>query len=155
MFVRVRKQPGKNGLIPYAYVVNNEWNTIKKKHEQKIIASLGRVSELPKDGTIEKLVSALDRFCQKMGWATLSNGVVLTSLSDETILSQAKEWGSVILTGHILKSLSLDKIISGSVSKSLKKKISEKSKLSEIELRSLRKKKVCLLLLDCLTRLLL
>jgi len=132
MFVRVRKQPGKNGLIPYAYVVNNEWNTIKKKHEQKIIASLGRVSELPKDGTIEKLVSALDRFCQKMGWATLSNGVVLTSLSDETILSQAKEWGSVILTGHILKSLSLDKIISGSVSKSLKKKISEKKYLAAV-----------------------
>jgi len=124
MFVRIRKQPGKAGPIPYAYVVNNEWNTIKKKHEQKIIASLGRLSELPKDGTIEKLVSALDRFAKKMGWATLANGVVLTSLSDETILSQAKEWGPLILTGHILKKLSLDKIISGSKSKALKKKIS-------------------------------
>lgn len=124
MFVRIRKQPGKNGLIPYAYVVNNEWNTIRKKHEQKIIASLGRVSELPKDGTIEKLVSALDRFCKKMGWATFANGVILSDLTDETILSKTYDWGSIILTRHILKSLSLDKIISGSQSKALKKKIS-------------------------------
>lgn len=124
MFVRIRKQPGKAGPIPYAYVVNNEWNTIKKKHEQKIIASLGRLSELPKDGTIEKLVSALDRFCKKMGWATLENGVILASLTDETILSQAKEWGSMILTGHVLKNLSLNKIIPQSQNQALKKKIS-------------------------------
>lgn len=124
MFVRIRKQPGKKGLIPYAYVVNNEWNTFKRKHEQKIIASLGRVSELPKDGTIEKLVSALDRFCQKMGWATLSEGVILSNLTDEKILSQAKDWGPLVLTNHILKKLSLDKSISGSQSRALKKKIS-------------------------------
>lgn len=124
MFVRIRKQPGKKDLIPYAYVVNNEWNTIKKKHEQKIIASLGRVSNLPKDGTIEKLVSALDRFCRKMGWTTLSEGVILSNLTDEKILSQTKDWGPLILTSHILKRLSLDKIISGSQSKTLKKKIS-------------------------------
>lgn len=124
MFVRIRKQPGKNGLIPYAYIVNNEWNSIKKKHEQKIIASLGRVSELPKDGTIEKLVSALDRFCKKMGWATLSEGVILSNLTDEKVLSQTMDWGPLILTDHILKSLSLDKIISGSASKAFKKKIS-------------------------------
>jgi len=124
MFVRIRKQPGKNGLIPYAYVVNNEWNSLKKKHEQKIIASLGRVNDLPERGTIEKLVSALDRFAGKMGWATLSEGIILSNLTDENILSQAKDWGPLILTGHILKRLSLDKIISGSASRALKKKIS-------------------------------
>jgi transposase len=132
MFVRIRKQPGKNGLIPYAYVVNNEWNTLRKKHEQKIIASLGRVSDLPEDGTIEKLVSALDRFCKKMGWATFSNGVILSNLTDETILSKTYDWGSIILTRHILKNLSLDKIISGSQSKALKKKISKEKYLSAI-----------------------
>lgn len=124
MFVRVRKQPGKKGPIPYAYVVNNEWNSIKKKHEQKIIASLGRVNDLPKDGTIEKLVSALDRFCRKMGWATLSEGVILSDLTDEKVISQARDWGPIILTNHILKRLSLDEIISGSQSTALKKKIS-------------------------------
>src|SRR3989338_6345484 len=124
MFVRIRKQPGKKGLIPYAYVVNNEWNTIKKKHEQKIIASLGRLSELHTDGTIEKLVSALDRFAKKMGWATLSEGVIIPDLKDETILSQTREWGPLILTEHILLTFSLDKIISGSQSTALKKKIS-------------------------------
>src|SRR3989344_5178441 len=113
MFVRIRKQPGKKGLIPYAYVVNNEWNSLKKKHEQKIIASLGRVNDLPERGTIEKLVSALDRFAKKMGWATLSEGIILSNLTDEKTLSQAKDWGSIILTRQILKNLSLDKIISG------------------------------------------
>jgi transposase len=132
MFVRIRKQPGKNGLIPYAYVVNNEWNTLKKKHEQKIIASLGRVNDLPKDGTIEKLVSALDRFCKKMGWATLANGVILSDLTDETILSKTYDWGSIILVRHILKNLSLDKIISGSGSFALKKKISKEKYLSAV-----------------------
>lgn len=124
MFVRVRKQPGKAGLIPYVYIVNNEWNSLKKKHEQKIMASLGRLNDLPKDGTIEKLVSALDRFCQKMGWATLSEGVMLSNLADEEILSRANDWGTLVLTRHTLKSLSLDKIISGSPSKALRKKIS-------------------------------
>ena len=132
MFVRIRKQPGKNGLIPYAYVVNNEWNTVKKKHEQKIIASLGRVNDLPADGTIEKLVSALDRFCKKMGWATLSEGVILSNLTDENVLSKAKDWGPLILTTHILKKLSLDKIISGSLSFALKKKISPKKFMAAI-----------------------
>lgn len=124
MFVRIRKQPGKNGLIPYAYVVNNEWNTVRKKHEQKIIASLGRVNDLPKDGTIEKLVSALDRFSRRMGWATLRGGVILSDLSDEQIISQTYDWGPLVLTGQVLKNLSLDKIISGSYAKASKKKIS-------------------------------
>lgn len=132
MFVRIRKQPGKNGLISYAYVVNNQWNTLKKKHEQKIITSLGRVNDLPKDGTIEKLVSALDRFCKKMGWATFRNGVILSDLTEETILSQTYDWGSIILTRHILKNLSLDKIILRSQSKALKKKISKEKYLSAI-----------------------
>ena len=76
MFVRIRKQPGKEGPIPYAYLVNNEWNGVRKKHEQKIIASLGRVNDLPRDGTIEKMVSALDTFAKKMGWATLTDGII-------------------------------------------------------------------------------
>lgn len=112
MFVRVRKQPGKNGPIPYAYLVNNEWNTIKKKHEQKIIASMGRLTDLPIDGTIEKMISALDRFAKTMGWATLSNGIILSDLSDETILSKTKEWGSFFLTRHSVHTLSLDAIFS-------------------------------------------
>lgn len=124
MFVRIRKQPGKKGPIPYAYVVNNEWNTVRKKHEQKIIASLGRVEDLPKDGTIEKLVSALDRFCRKMGWTTLSEGVILSELTDEKVLSRTYDWGLLIVTEHLLKSLSLDKIISGSPKKVFQKKIS-------------------------------
>src|SRR3989338_10406332 len=132
MFVRIRKQPGKKGLIPYAYVVNNEWNTIKKKHEQKIIASLGRLSELPRDGTIEKLVSALDRFCKKMGWATLSEGMIIPDLTDESILSQTREWGPLILTEHIIKVLSLDKIIRSVQRMSLKKKISSEKYLAAI-----------------------
>lgn len=124
MFVRVRQDKFKDKVFNYAYLVKNEWNPFRKKHIQKIVASLGRVENLPVDGTIEKMIIALDNFASKMGFTSLSNGIVLNNLSDEKLLSQTFDWGSMILTKQILKNLSLDKIISGSHAKAKKKKIS-------------------------------
>ena len=108
MFVRVRKQPGKNGLIPYAYLVENHWNPFRKKHEQKILASLGRVANLPVDGTVEKMITALDSFATKMGFSSLSDGIVLSNLSgSENLFSKSLEYGSYLLSSHILNKLSL------------------------------------------------
>lgn len=113
MFVRIRKQPGKQGPIPYAYLVENHWNPFRKKHEQKILTSLGRVSDLPIDGTIEKMITALDSFATKMGFSALSDGIVLTGLSHEKLLTATYEYGSHLLASHVLKKLSfLDSIAS-------------------------------------------
>ena len=111
MFVRVRKQIVKNVSYQYAYLVTNQWNPYHKKHEQKILMSLGRVSDLPSDGTIEKTITALDKFALKMGYASLTNGVILSDLTDETILSKTYEYGPVLLTRHLLEKLSLTKIL--------------------------------------------
>lgn len=107
MFVRVRKQPGKQGPIPYAYLVENQWNPFRKKHEQKILASLGKVADLPVDGTVDKMITALDSFATKMGFSALADGIVLSNLSDDKLFSRALEYGSHLLSSHILTKLSL------------------------------------------------
>lgn len=124
MFVRVRKQPGKDRMIPYAYLVDNHWNPFHKKNEQKIVASLGRVENLPIDGTVEKIIVALDNFANKMGFASLSDGIVLQNISlNEDFLSKVFDWGIINLVKQILKNLSLDKIISGSQAYAKQKEI--------------------------------
>lgn len=124
MFVRVREQKIKDKVFSYAYLVKNEWNPFRKKHIQKIVASLGNVRDLPVDGIIEKMIIALDNFANKMGFTSLSNGIVLQNISDEKLLSQTYDWGSMILAKQALKNLSLDKIISGSHAKASQKEIS-------------------------------
>lgn len=113
-------------MIPYAYLVDNHWNPFHKKNEQKIVASLGRVENLPIDGTVEKIIVALDNFANKMGFASLSDGIVLQNISsNEDLFSKVYDWGIVSLVRQTLKNLSLDKIISGSRSKASEKEISE------------------------------
>ena len=111
MFVRVRKLPGKKKPLHYAYLVDNQWNPFQKKHEQKILMSLGRVEDLPVDGTIEKAITALDKFASKMGFSSLSNGVVLSDLTSETLFSKTYEYGSMLVTRHLLEKLSFTKIL--------------------------------------------
>lgn len=130
MFVRVREQKIKDKIFSYAYLVKNEWNPFRKKHIQKIVASLGNVRNLPVDGTIEKMIVALDNFAGKMGFTSLSNGIVLKDISDENLLSKTFDWGVINLTKQTLKNLSLDRIISGSQSKAFKKKISSQKYLA-------------------------
>lgn len=125
MFVRVRKQPGKDRLIPYAYLVENHWNPFRRKNEQKIVASLGRVEHLPTDGTIEKMITALDTFATKMGFASLSCGIVLPDLSDESLLDATVDYGSLLLATHILHMLSLDTIITTLAGADTTKKVSQ------------------------------
>lgn len=117
MFVRIREQKIKDKIFSYAYLVKNEWNPFRKKHMQKIVASLGNVRDLPVDGTIEKMIIALDDFASKMGFTSLSNGIVLQDVTDEKLLSRTYDWGVMILTNQILKNLSLDTIIEGSHAK--------------------------------------
>lgn len=107
MFVRVRERQLKDRKSRYAYLVDNRWNTTRRKHEQTIIACLGSVDSLPVDGTIEKIITALDLFAKKQGFAALSDGVILSTLENETLLSSAFDYGSIILSRHVLSRLSI------------------------------------------------
>lgn len=107
MFVRVRERQLKDRKSRYAYLVDNRWNAIRKKHEQTIVACLGNVEALPIDGTIEKIISALDAFATKQGFSSLANGVILDHLTDEAILSSSADYGSFLLAGHVLSRLGI------------------------------------------------
>jgi len=124
MFVRTRIRKLKNGSSSYAYLVDNQWNAVRKKHEQKIIACLGPTERLPHDGTIEKIIVALDNFAKRQGFSSLSGGTVVSSITEGKNLTSCYDWGSIILTKQALKNLSLDKIISGSHTKAKQKEVS-------------------------------
>lgn len=124
MFVRTRIRRLKHGSSSYAYLVDNDWNTVKKKHEQKIIACLGPTDRLPSDGTIEKMITALDNFAKKQGFSSLSGGTVIPEVAEGRNMTACYDWGIINLTRQALKNLSLDKIIQGSYAKARKKKIS-------------------------------
>lgn len=107
MFVRVRERQLKDRKSRYAYLVDNRWNAVGKKHEQTIVACLGNVASLPVDGTIEKIITALDLFAKKQGFASLAHGVVLSDLTDERIMEKASDYGTFLLARHVLSRLSL------------------------------------------------
>lgn len=111
MFVRVRERQLKNRRSRYAYLVDNRWNALRKKHEQTIVACLGNVESLPVDGTIEKIISALDAFAAKQGFSSLANGIVLGNLTDEAILSSSADYGSFLLARHVLSRLGILTIV--------------------------------------------
>src|SRR3989338_7586394 len=132
MFVRTRIRKLKNGSSSYAYLVDNQWNSIRKKHEQKIIACLGPTVRLPNDGTIEKIIVALDNFARKEGFSALSGGTVIPEIREGRNLTSSFDWGSLILTIQALKNLSLDKIIQGSLSYAFKKEISREKFIAAV-----------------------
>lgn len=129
MFVRIKEVKGKLGISRYAYLIENEWNSFKKKREQKQIANLGNVADLPVTGTIEKIVTALDTFARKQGLTTLSNGLVIDDISQESFLEKSYDWGELLLTQEMMKKLSLHTLITlayDSCPKSKKKLLSFK-----------------------------
>lgn len=132
MFVRVRNRKLKEGHSSYAYLVENQWNSLRHKNEQKIITCLGAVEELPSNGLIEKIVTALDTFAKKQGFTTLSNGVILSDLTDEKTITKSFDWGELILTKHVLTGLSLDKIIKETFKKDTQKQLSEEKLLRSL-----------------------
>lgn len=107
MFVRVRERQLKGRKSRYAYLVENRWNPLRRKNVQAIIACLGNVEALPVDGTIEKIITALDVFAAKQGFASLSGGIVLSDLTDETVLSRSFAWGIREVVSHALSRLGM------------------------------------------------
>lgn len=65
MFIRIFKQKNKNGTVrEYLALVESLYVDGKKK--QKTIGYLGRLDEIIEDGTIDRLVSNLDKFTNKV-----------------------------------------------------------------------------------------
>jgi len=89
MFVRTYNKRLKDGSIAsHAYLVKNSWNSFKKKTQQRIVASLGRIEDLPHSGVIEEIITSLDRFARKQGFAALSKGIVLSDLSSRRFFKE-------------------------------------------------------------------
>jgi transposase len=125
MFVRERvRETKREGKIKYAYLVENRWNPVKKKYQQKIIQCLGRVDKLPTDGTIEKMIVALDRFASQKGFSSLSRGVVIDDLNQENIISKSYDFGEMFLVENLLKILSFTDIFKSVFDKTDKKRVS-------------------------------
>lgn len=126
MFVRIRKRILKKGYGRYAYLVDSRWNSAKKKHEQDIVACLGSVENLPQNGVIEKIITALDSFAKKQGITTLSEGLILSNLNDENILTKSFDFGEMLLAKYIITSLSLDTIVENAYKETKDKQVSDK-----------------------------
>lgn len=124
MFVRERVRETKKGKVTYAYLVDNRWNPIKKKYQQIIIHCLGRVDRLPTDGTIEKMILAMDRWTAKRGFSSLSSGLVVKDVGSEEFVRKSLDFGEMILTDHVLRTLSFDQILKHIHSKAGKTKLS-------------------------------
>ena len=131
MFVRTYNKRLKDGSIAsHAYLVKNSWNSFKKKTQQRIVASLGRIEDLPHSGVIEEIITSLDRFARKQGFAALSKGIVLSDLSSRRFLKKTYDWGSLILVEHLLKSLSFTNILTDCSNIDKDKKISRQKLLA-------------------------
>lgn len=124
MFVRIRHRVLKKGYGRYAYLVDSRWNSVKKRHEQDIVACLGSVENLPANGVIEKIIIALDKFAKTQGITTLSQGLILQDLQDENTLTKSFDYGEMILGKHAISSLSFNQILKEAHEKDQKKKIS-------------------------------
>jgi len=111
MFIRERIRETKKGKVKYAYIVENQWNPLRKKYNQKIIYCLGRIDKLLRDGTGEKIITAIDNYYAKKGFSSLSNGIVIRDLKEEKILSKTFNYGEMLLAEAILDNLSLTSIL--------------------------------------------
>ncbi len=133
MFVRVRHHKlKKGGVSSFAYLVENQWNPIRHKNEQKVVACLGDKSKIYGEGTIEKIILALDRFARKEGFTSLSQGLIIESITSEKILSASYDFGEYLLADNILSSLSLKKIITDIFKQKRDKKLREEKLLSAL-----------------------
>jgi len=101
------------GNITYLTLVENIWNPIKKKYNQNKIASLGKLSDLEyQNHRIEKMVTALDLFCKRYGIATISNGIILTDITEnEEIVSSSYDFGVHKVASFVLSELGITQTI--------------------------------------------
>lgn len=133
MFVRIYDKRLKDGSIAsHAYLVKNNWNSFKKKTQQRIIASLGKTAQLPHSGVIEEIITSLDKFASQQGFAALAKGIVLTNLTSNKFCRRTYDWGSLILAAHLLKTLSFAKTISNCLKQDKDREISQQKLISGI-----------------------
>lgn len=72
MFVRCMKNS--NGKH-YLRIVENVWNKDKRRSEQRILFTLGRLDELQATGQIDSITRSLSRFCRRLKLVDMSKDV--------------------------------------------------------------------------------
>lgn len=105
MFVRKHKIRG----LTYLALVENVWNPVKKKYQQKRVTTLGKTTELDQaQQRVEAIVLALNKFCRQYRIPALSEGLVIEKLEDdERLLSRTYDWGVHLLSAWTLKRLGI------------------------------------------------
>lgn len=133
MFVRDRKVKSSTGkYIEYTYIVENKWNPVLKKYQQKTIASLGRKDQLVDKAVFDKIILALKAFEKRKGQRLINKAYVVDSLSNEGFCSLSKDYGVYWLTEKLIGKLSFDKIIKETALKDKDKKVSFKNILASL-----------------------
>lgn len=104
MFVRTHTVKS----ISYLALVENLWDPVRKKYRQKRIASLGKTTEFAETHRAGSIITALTSFCHSHHIPALSDGIVLTHLSQrEELLSSAYDFGIREVASHVLKTLGI------------------------------------------------
>lgn len=98
MFVRCMKNS--NGRH-YLRIVENVWNKKKRRSEQKILFTFGRLDKLQATGQIDAITKSLSKFCEK---------IRLVDLSKDVSVEETYIYGSVYILKKLFERTSLQKI---------------------------------------------
>lgn len=101
MFVRCMKNS--NGRR-YLRIVENVWNREKRKSEQKILFTLGRLDELQATGQIDSITRSLSRLCKRLR---------LVDMSKDVSVEQTYIYGSVYVLKKLIERTPLQEITEG------------------------------------------
>ena len=102
MYVRVKKFRNKDGSIrEYLYIVKGV--RVNGKPRQKVVAYLGRLDELKKEGAIDSLVKGLAKYAEK---------AKVMDVAEDLFLHSAKEYGPVLVFKRIWEELGLGEFLS-------------------------------------------
>lgn len=105
MFVRCMKNS--NGKR-YLRIVENIWNKTKRKSEQKILFTFGRLDKLQATGQIDSITKSLSKFCER---------IRLVDLSKDVSVEETYIYGSVYVLKKLFERTPLQRI-AGNILKS-------------------------------------
>lgn len=103
MYIRVKRFKNKDGTVrEYLYLVKGVRENGRAR--QKVIAYLGRLDELKKDGAIDSLVRGLARYAER---------VEVIDAAQDLFCPTAKEYGAVVVFRKVWNDLGLEDLLSG------------------------------------------
>lgn len=101
----VRKQTVKGNT--YLSLVENRWHTLRRKHYQVKIASLGKQDDPVAVARARQIAASLTAFCRQRGITTLSDGAVTVNVASEDFCRSSFDWGIREIAVHTLSRLGI------------------------------------------------